>query len=511
MTSSSNKLLIYIVAHNAQDKIQKVLDKIPVAVTNKYDYEILIIDDSSIDNTFSIAHKQELNNNGLNIKVLYNPLKQGYGNNLKLGFEYAIQNNFDIIVLLHGGGLYAPEVIYKMVDPIFKNEADTIIGSRVLHKKKNSLKKIPFYKLIGNKVLTTYQNRMLKTKISDFHSGYRAYSVKTLKDIPFKTNSDNFLFDTQIIIQLLLAKKRIAETSIPVYSGREIYFINGIKYGLAGIKASLASKLHKLSIFYRREYDLTDPFDDYSLKLGYLSSHSLAINNTKAGSKVIDIGGGQGRISSELKKKGCFVAGVDRCTLKNKNSYDLFYQKDLDNFIIDFDLKQFDFVLLLDIIEHLSNPEDFLDMLRREFGLSQPKIIITTPNIAFFITRLQLFIGKFNYGKEGILDKTHKRLFTFNTLKRTCSQCGYKVEKVVGIPAPYPKALGLNTIGKLLLSINRLFIFISKSLFSYQIYFEVKPTPVVSALLKNTIEESKKKKEVIQNQTHNYIDNAKRN
>lgn len=491
-----NKLLIYIVAHNAQDQLPALLDRIPQDVISKYDSEVLIIDDSSVDDTFKIAHQEETSNNKFSISVLHNPIKQGYGGNLKLSFEYAIKNNFDALILLHSNGIYAPEVMMDMVSPVFEDNAAMVIGSRV--KSKGRKRKIPTYKWLGNKILTSYQNRIHKTELTDFHSGYRAYSVEALKSIPFGTNNDGFVFDTQIIIQQIISGNPIVEVAIPIYSSQEMYLFNGFVYGLSGIKETLASKLHKLSIFYRREYDLTSPFEDYSLKLGYLSSHSLAIDNTEAGCHVLDIGGGQGRIALELKKKGCKLTGIDMCTLKDKTIYEEFYQRNLDNFTIDFDITKFDTLLLLDIIEHLSNPEEFLDMFRLEFGLSQPKIIMTTPNIAFIITRLQLMLGRFNYGKEGILDKTHKRLFTFKTLKKACQQCGYTIEKVKGIPAPFPKALGKNFLGMTLLNINRFFIFLSKAMFSYQIYVEIKPTPVVSALLKNTLVESIKKKSEIE-------------
>lgn len=502
MTTPKSKLLIYILAQNAQDQLENVIRRIPDSIFSTYDSEILIIDDSSVDNTFMIALRHELQNKKKKIKVLYNPLKQDYGNNLKLGFEYAIKNNFEGIVILHGSGIYAPEVLLEMVSPLFENKADMVIGTRVRRKKSRTEKKIPLHKLLGNKILRFFQNKMLNTELTDFYSGFRAYRVNVLKSIPFKTNSASYLFDTQIIIQFTLAKKRIIETDVPAYSGKEMYLIKCIGYGFAGIRATLASKLHKLSIFYRREYDLSEPFEEYSLKLGYLSSHSLAIDNTKANSKVLDIGGGQGRIAAQLKKKGCFVAGIDKCTLKDNTSYDKFYQKDLDHVKIDFDITEYETVLLLDIIEHLASPEFFMDLLRREFGLSQPKIIITTPNVAFFITRLQLLLGKFNYGKEGILDMTHKRLFTIKTLKKTCQQCGYKVEKIIGIPAPYPKAIGLNGLGKSLLSLNKFIINLNKSLFSYQIYMELKPTPVVEALLENTVKESNKKKAILNNSSN---------
>jgi hypothetical protein len=144
-------------------------------------------------------------------------------------------------------------------------------------------------------------------------------------------------------------------------------------------------------------------------------------------------------------------------------------------------------VLLLDIIEHFKNPETFLDSLRRCAKARRPKVIVTTGNVAFFIVRLQLLMGRFNYGQRGILDLTHSRLYTFNTLRKLFTQCGYKIEKIRGIPAPFPKAMGLNLFSKILLMINDFLICVSKGFFSYQIFMVATPTPTVDAILANSM------------------------
>jgi len=497
MTEKKRKLLIFIVAYNAELHIENVLNRIPKEVLSQYNYEILIIDDSSKDKTFEIAHNYHDINKGLNLKILFNPVNQGYGGNQKLGYEYAIRNGFETVVLLHGDGQYAPEILGDIISPIFEKKADAVFGSRMLIKG-NALKGgMPYYKYFGNKILTWLQNKILKSSLSEFHSGYRAYSVEALQEIPFKRNSNNFHFDTQIIIQLLLSNKIIREIPIPTYYGNEICHVDGMKYAWNVLRATIGSRLHNLSVFYKREFDITTPMQLYPLKLGYLSSHTLAINSVRNNSFVIDIGGGQGLISLELKKKGCYVAGIDRCNLQYPANYDEFYQKDIDSVSLDYDFSKFDTILMLDIIEHLANPEEFLDALRSKAGLNQPRIIVTSPNIAFWIIRLQLLFGQFNYGKQGILDKTHVRLFTFKTMKKIFEQCGYEVLKVKGIPAPYPKAIGINLISKFLIEMNRWFITISKSFFSYQIYMEVKPLPVVEILLDYSVIESKKRKEAL--------------
>jgi hypothetical protein len=153
---------------------------------------------------------------------------------------------------------------------------------------------------------------------------------------------------------------------------------------------------------------------------------------------------------------------------------------------IEFDVSQYDVLLMLDIIEHLKNPERFVEQLRWQFDYRTKKLILTTPNAAFIVQRLMLLFGQFNYGKAGILDRTHTRLFTFSTIRRLLSDEGFKIVKVTGVPAPFPKVLGNGLLGKAALGANLALIRLSKSLFSYQIYLEAETTPAVSFVLDDT-------------------------
>jgi hypothetical protein len=148
------------------------------------------------------------------------------------------------------------------------------------------------------------------------------------------------------------------------------------------------------------------------------------------------------------------------------------------------DAGAFEYVLLLDVIEHLHSPEEFVDNLRRAGGKgSQPKVIVSTGNVAFLITRLMLLLGQFHYGPRGILDLTHTRLFTFGTVRGLFEQAGFWVDEVSGVPAPFPLALGDNFFSRTLLWLNRVLIHVSKSLFAYQIFMVVRPQPTLESLL----------------------------
>jgi hypothetical protein len=310
--------------------------------------------------------------------------------------------------------------------------------------------------------------------------------VQTLATIPFLHNSNYFDFDTDIVIQLLDTKKQILEVPIPTHYGTEISRVNSIRYGLLILRTTVVSRLIPYGIFYHPKFDYVQDNSVYSLKLGYTSSHQFALDRIPDASFVLDLGSGPGLMAYELAKKNARTISVDRFIHPKMDTY--------SHRAILADLEQFDFstlnmhinyVLLLDIIEHLKVPEKLLTRLRDHFGDSQPEIIITTANIAFIITRIGLFFGQFNYGKRGILDLDHSRLFTFSSLRNILEITGYEIVEESGIPAPFPLAIGNNIWSRTLLALNSLMIRFSKGLFAYQIAIVAKPKPTLMHLLRN--------------------------
>jgi glycosyltransferase involved in cell wall biosynthesis len=213
---SKKRLLVFIVAYNAEKTIQSVLRRLDPSLA-QYDTHILIIDDSSSDRTFERA--RELSGVPFPLTVLFNPVNQGYGGNQKIGFHYAIREKFDIVALVHGDGQYAPECLGELLQPLLNGEADAVFGSRMLSRGEARRGGMPLYKFVGNRILTRVQNRLLGASLSEFHSGYRLYSVDALARIPFDRNTNDFHFDTEIIIQLLRGRYTIRELPIPTYYG----------------------------------------------------------------------------------------------------------------------------------------------------------------------------------------------------------------------------------------------------------------------------------------------------
>ncbi|MFQ5680880.1 MAG: glycosyltransferase [Candidatus Omnitrophota bacterium] len=495
MLSDKPKLLIFIVAYNAEGMIDAVLGRIPEAVYDSYRPHILIIDDSSQDHTFEAGLSFSRISPHHNITVLRNPENQGYGGNQKIGYNYAIREGYDIVVMLHGDGQYAPEYMPDIVGPIAAGRADAVFGSRML-KRGGALKGgMPLYKYVGNKILTFAQNRLMGVCLSEWHSGYRAYRVGALRQIPFERNDNGFAFDTDIILQLMQHRAHILEVPVPTYYGSEICRVNGLRYAYEIVRNVVLCRLHNMNLIYERKYDCCPRGEQYALKLGYASSHSLAIEMVKAGSWVLDIGCGQGLVAAELKKKGCRVVGVDRQRPKNVAPFEAFFLANLPAKERPWDKPYlFDYVLLLDVVEHMPDPEDFLDRLRVWLQGHPCALIITSANIAYLLPRLQLLFGRFNYVKRGILDMTHLRLFTFSALGKILSQSGYDVLGLRGIPAPFPEVVRPKGLALFLVAVNRLLIKLCKSLFSYQILFVARPRVNLDFLLLRSFRHSRERK-----------------
>jgi 2-polyprenyl-3-methyl-5-hydroxy-6-metoxy-1,4-benzoquinol methylase len=335
---------------------------------------------------------------------------------------------------------------------------------------------------------------MLKSALSEFHSGYRLYSIKALKQIPFDLNTNDFHFDTEIIIQFIYTNLKIVELPIPTYYGDEICRVNGIKYAWDVVIAVTKAKVQSMGLFYSPNFDCSSNTNArHELKLGYKSPHSEILKHIIPGSRVLDLGCAGGYIGALLKEKlGCTVTGIDFFDLAPGIVLDEFIQYDLNKGIPDIDLSRFDYVVMLDVIEHLSSPESFIESLHKALDRNPNAILIaSSANIGFIIPRLMLLIGQFNYGKRGILDLTHTRLFTFGSFRRLFKQNGYEIKFIDGMPGPFPLALGDNILARMLVFMNSIAIKVSKGLFSYQIFMIAKSVPSLAYLLSTSIEKSK--------------------
>jgi len=487
------RLLVLIVAYEAEATIGQVIARIPAGLAALCHVEILIIDDASTDRTFvSALAACDAPAPAFARRVLANSRNQGYGGNQKIGYRYALANGFDFVALIHGDGQYAPELLPQLMQPLLEGSADAVMGSRMLIPGAARRGGMPLYKFIGNRVLTCLQNVLLRSRLSEFHSGYRLYSIAALGRIPFDLNSNGFHFDTEIIVQLLRAGQRIRELPIPTFYGDEISRVNGIAYAWQVTRISLSARIQEYGLFYDRKFDCrpAGEEEDEPLRLAYASPHRLVLERIAPSSRVLIIGKALG-LAEELGRRACVVSGIAAEPPAGIADLEQFYRHDIESGPLPVAFEEFDVVLLLDVIEHLRSPELFVDRLRQACRFAPETILlVSSANIGFFITRLMLLLGQFNYGKRGILDLTHTRLFTFTTLARLFHQGGFEVLAKRGVPAPFPAALGEGLTARFLLGVNRLLLHPLRSWFAYQIFLELKPRLSLDLLLRLAQEES---------------------
>jgi glycosyltransferase involved in cell wall biosynthesis len=438
------KVAIFVCAYQAEQFIESVLERIPEPL-RPHLAEIYVFDDSSSDRTFERA-QAATDHLGGNVTVFRTPFNRGYGGNQKLGYLHAIRQGYDYVVLLHGDGQYAPEYLPQIVRALGDEQPDALIGSRMINRRDALRGGMPLYKWVGNQVLTALENRMLGSDLSEFHSGYRAYKVDALRSIPFRLNSDDFHFDTEILVQLLRTGRRIVEIPVPTFYGDEISRVNGLRYALNCVKAVSKARLQDLGLYYEPKFDF-GRFEEagYVLKENANTLHRDVLERDwPADWDVADIGASRGALSALLAEKVAHVTSVDRERPSDAGRAEAI-ALDLDD---EFDHRlgrgRFDCVVMLDVIEHLRDPEA---SARRVASILKPggTLYASTGNIAYVVLRASLALGQFNYGKRGILDLTHTRLFTVYSFKKLLANAGFVITEVKGFGPPIRDMVGEST------------------------------------------------------------------
>lgn len=228
--NTSVKVVVTMPAYNAAKTLLKTFEDIPHGLVS----EVILVDDCSSDDTVDAA-------GNLDIKVIRHPHNVGYGGNQKTCYLEALRDGADIVIMLHPDYQYDPRKIPEIIAPIINGEADIVLGSRFFNG--GALKGgMPFYKFVSNRCLTTVQNVVLGTQLSEFHTGYRAYSRGFLEKVPFLRNSLSFVFDAEILCQAVFFNFRIAEIGVETRyfpEASSINFWNSVKYGM-GVLNSLA-------------------------------------------------------------------------------------------------------------------------------------------------------------------------------------------------------------------------------------------------------------------------------
>ena len=236
----TQNVIVVMPAYNASKTLRDTYEKIPRHIVN----EIILVDDASRDDTFEKATKLGTHT----LKHLHN---LGYGGNQKTCYTEALRRGAGIVVMVHPDGQYDPAFLETIVQPIREGRADLVLGSRMLSKKKALEGGMPLYKFVSNIFLTAVENWVLGLRLSEYHTGYRAYSRKFLETVPFLRNNNGFVFDTEILFQAVAFQQRIAEIPVTTKYFKEassVNFSNSLIYGLKTLMVAGKYILHRLRL-----------------------------------------------------------------------------------------------------------------------------------------------------------------------------------------------------------------------------------------------------------------------
>ncbi len=466
---------VLVVAYNAATTLARTLDRLPDEFLAEVDH-ILVCDDASEDTTYQVGLAYQ-KSSPLPLSVVRHPQNLGYGGNQKAGYDWAISHGLDVVVLLHGDGQYAPEHIADMVEPLLADEADAVFGSRMLTPGAARAGGMPAYKLVGNRILTTVQNSLTGLRLSEWHSGYRAYRVEALKDLDFHEYSSDFDFDTEIILGLHAAGKRIVEVPVPTFYGDEICYVNGIKYAKDVTKDVLAYRARKVG-FGRPE--LTNE-TAYALKPSAHSSHGVLLRwlGDAARGRVLDVGCSDGQFGAHVRALGHAVVGVDMVAHPGvEERLNGFAPADLNAGLPASIGAGFDIAVAADVLEHVTDPAALLHDI---MGRLAPggRIFVSVPNFAHWYPRTRVALGMFDYDQRGPLDRGHVRFFTRRSFERLVGSVGLGIvrRETTGTPfdivtppgaaAPIERAVGVAGV------VDRQAVRAWPTMFGYQFLYEL--------------------------------------
>jgi glycosyltransferase involved in cell wall biosynthesis len=236
---NGKKIVVVLPAYNAAKTLEKTYQEIPLDIVDN----VILVDDASRDNTSEVAR-------GLGIRTIIHPVNKGYGGNQKTCYRAALDLGADIVVMLHPDYQYTPKLLPAMAAMIAWGEFDAVLASRILGK--GALKGgMPFYKYVANRFLTFTENVLLGQKLSEYHTGYRAFSRTILESLPLDNNSDDFVFDNEMLAQIAWHNFRIGELSCPTKyfdDASSINFRRSVTYGLGVLTTALRFRLCRMGI-----------------------------------------------------------------------------------------------------------------------------------------------------------------------------------------------------------------------------------------------------------------------
>ena len=237
---NGKKIIVVLPVYNAEKTLKTTIEEIPFEIVDDY----VVVDDASTDNSMEVARRMNIRN------LILHDHNKGYGGNQKTCYDTALKLGADIVIMLHPDYQYTPKLIPSMVHLLASGLYPVVIGSRILGKGAIA-GGMPKYKYVFNRFLTLFQNLVINQKLSEYHSGYRAFTREVLEKINYHANSDDFVFDNQMLCQIFMAGFHIAEITCPTKyfpEASSINFRRSVIYGLGILSTSIKYFLHKNKI-----------------------------------------------------------------------------------------------------------------------------------------------------------------------------------------------------------------------------------------------------------------------
>ena len=402
----------------------------------------------------------------------------------KAGLRHAVKNGYDAVIPVDCADPYPASGLPDLL-AVFEqdNSADAVLGVRPF-----SFYPAGFLSFF----LSRLQSFFSGVRLLNWNASCCAYRTRALAKTAFELNAPGAQFDAELLLQLADQRCRLVQKAFPWLSrsSRGVLSLLGRSGDL--VKATLKYRLQRYNLFYDVRFHPEFLFESpggplhrpvYGPKFDVQSPHSSVCRDAALvppGSRVLDVGCSTGYVARTLaQERGCRVTGVDLLPDNATGGLSDYHRIDVEN---EFPRLRalieeggFDVVLVLDVLEHLAFPELFmLNLCRISYG-KKTRFVFSTGNVAFFVVRAMLMLGYFNYGEKGILDVTHRRLFSVRTFKNLLDQTGFRILERRFFPVPYP-SLGFSPrVSRCFEILNRGLIRLTPSLFAYQVMFVAEP------------------------------------
>lgn len=420
-------ILVAVGAYHGVAALGKTLGRIDPALSPLI-REIAVFDDFSESDTETDFHSLSQTSVWPKVRFVRTPRRYEYGENLKNCFDYAVGGGFDYVVVLRGDGIFDPACLPLFLAAALVDKVDVVIGDRT--RGAGSLR------LTANRFLSLAEEIVLNMHLRDYHCGYRLIATRVLRRIPYALNVNDFLFDLHLLIQLRCLGIPIATVRVLAFHDPSVPPSQMAAYAMKAMRIAVGYRLHQLHVLRRANY-FVDLGERYTLKRNRFSSHMQILDAITPGSKVLDVGCGQSLLAEEYARRGNTVVGIDTIHAEMVSPFVHNYlRRDLE---MPLDLpfgRDFDYIILSDVVEHIANRDALVHSLRRYLKL-KGRLIASTGNVAIWFYRLSLLLGRFEYGPRGILDRTHVHLFTLDSFKRFFRQKGYRLVELRVTPVPF--------------------------------------------------------------------------